>query len=343
MHSPTRSLAAPGRVIVRPAPPFRLDLTVWALRRRARNAVDRWDAGTYRRVIVLGGRTAALSVRQIGSADAPRLVVTTTPSPRTAAERRRIRAIIDRLLGTSVNLDEWYRLAGQDRRLGVMAERFRGLKPPRFPTVFEALVNAFACQQLSLEVGLELLNRLAEISAVQSGTIADGHCGFPSARDIMRLPASRYQDIGFSRQKILALIALARAVERHEIDLEALIDEGDADICARLVELRGVGRWTAEYVLLRGFGRLHVFPGDDVGARKRLARWLGRPSALDYAGVRRAVAHWAPYAGLVYFHLLLDGLAEAGALGDSLPASNPRHERAGTRGGPFKSKPNLSF
>jgi DNA-3-methyladenine glycosylase II len=314
------SRTAPGRVIVRPVPPFRLDLTVWALRRRARNAIDRWDGGTYRRAIVLGGRTTALSVRQLGSPDAPRLVVTSTPSPRTAADRRRLRSMVDRLLGTAVNLDEWYRMAAHDRRLGVLAERFRGLKPPRFPTVFEALVNAFACQQLSLEVGLELLNRLATISAVQSGTVAGGHCGFPSARDIMRLPPSRYQDIGFSRQKVRALVALAGAVERDDIDLEVLADRRDADVCARLLELRGVGRWTAEYVLLRGFGRLHVFPGDDVGAQKRLARWLGRSSPLDYAGVHRAVANWSPYAGLVYFHLLLDGLSQAGALGDSQPS-----------------------
>jgi DNA-3-methyladenine glycosylase II len=45
----------------------------------------------------------------------------------------------------------------------------------------------------------------------------------------------------------------------------------------RLRALRGAGRWTAEYVLLRGFGRLHAFPGDDVGARNNLQRWLGLP------------------------------------------------------------------
>jgi DNA-3-methyladenine glycosylase II len=45
-----------------------------------------------------------------------------------------------------------------------------------------------------------------------------------------------------------------------------------------------VGRWTAEYVLLRGLGRLAVFPGDDVGARNNLRRWLGQPVSLDYAG-----------------------------------------------------------
>ena len=88
-------------------------------------------------------------------------------------------------------------LAEADARLGVLARRFRGMKPPRFATVFEAIVNGFACQQLSLEVGLELLNRLA-----------------------------------------------------------------------------------AKYVLLRGLGRLDTFPGDDVGARKRLAKGLSEKGVL---------------------------------------------------------------
>jgi DNA-3-methyladenine glycosylase II len=75
-----------------------------------------------------------------------------------------------------------------------------------------------------------------------------------------------------------------------------------------LRELRGVGRWTAEYVLLRGLGRLHVFPGDDIGARKNLQRWLGLLEPLDYDGVRRALAQWAPFQGMVYLHLLLTTL-----------------------------------
>jgi hypothetical protein len=82
---------------------------------------------------------------------------------------------------------------------------------------------------------------------------------------------------------------------------------------------RGVGRWTAEYVLLRGLGRVHVFPGDDVGARNNLRRWLRLKRTLDYEGVRRVLARWSSHAGLVYFHLLLDRLAEAGYLGDASP------------------------
>jgi DNA-3-methyladenine glycosylase II len=75
-----------------------------------------------------------------------------------------------------------------------------------------------------------------------------------------------------------------------------------------LCALRGVGRWTAEYVLLRGLGRLHVFPGDDVGARNNLQRWLGLLEPFDYDGVQRTLAKWQPFQGLVYLHLLLKAL-----------------------------------
>jgi len=306
--------------VIRPIPPFRLDLTAWALRRRPRNLIDRWDGTTYRRVIVMDGRPTELAVRQTGSSASPRLHVTATPPPQTLLERRGARSILDRLLGLRIDLTDWYRMAAGDARLRPLADTFRGMKPPRFPTMFEAVVNGFACQQLSLEVGLELLNRLATISSARLGRRGDVRYAFPTAQDIARLPAEKYRAIGFSRQKVRALLDLARPITRQELELESIAKEDDAVARQRLLELRGVGRWTAEYVLLRGVGRLHVFPGDDVGAQKRLARWLGRSRPLTYDGVRRAVERWQPYAGLVYFHLLLDGLSQAGAL-DRAPES----------------------
>jgi DNA-3-methyladenine glycosylase II len=300
--------------VARPIPPFRLDLTVWALRRRPRNLIDRWDGTTYRRVIVVGGRPTELAARQAGSSAAPKLIVTATPAPRSLQDRQRVRSSVDRLLGLRIDLTDWYQTAAADTRLRRLADTFRGMKPPRFATMFEAVVNAFACQQLSLEVGLELLNRLAMLCGARAGTLPDAGYAFPVADDVARLPAEKYRALGFSRQKVHALLSLARAITRRALDLESLEQKDDTVVRQRLLDLRGVGRWSAEYVLLRGLGRLHVFPGDDVGAQKRLARWLGRSRPLDYGGVGRAVERWQPYAGLVYFHLLLDGLSQAGAL-----------------------------
>src|SRR5689334_14570461 len=102
-------------LVLRPVPPFRLDLTVWALRRRPRNAIDRWDGVTYRRVMVVAGQPTEIAVRQTGSSAAPQLIVTATPPPRTPPERQQIRSVVDRLLGARIDLTEWYRLAGRDR------------------------------------------------------------------------------------------------------------------------------------------------------------------------------------------------------------------------------------
>jgi DNA-3-methyladenine glycosylase II len=301
-------------LIIRPVPPFRLDLTVWALRRRTHNAIDRWDGTIYWRVIVVGGRSTEVKVRQVGSAATPRLIVAATPALRTRSERQTVRSALNRLLGTSVDLRDWYRIAEGDQRLDRLAVRFRGMKPPRFLTIFEALVNAIACQQLSLVVGLELLNRLAVVCDVKRGTGAHARYGFPSPDDVVRHHATDYRTIGFSRQKVDALLSLAQGIRGGRIAVEGLARDTDEEVCARLRELRGVGRWTAEYVLLRGLGRLHVFPGDDAGAQKSLARWLGQRGPLDYADVSRATDKWQPYAGMVYFHLLLDGLSRAGVL-----------------------------
>jgi DNA-3-methyladenine glycosylase II len=317
--------------VLRPVPPFRLDLTVWALRRRQRNLIDRWDGSTYRRVIVMAGRPIELAVRQAGSSSAPRLIVTATPPPRTLLENRRVRTIVDRLLGLRVDLTDWYRMAAGDARLRLLADAFRGMKPPRFPTMFEAVVNAFACQQLSLEVGLELLNRLATLTGAAFGAPRDTRYAFPTAHDVTRLTPERYRAIGFSHQKVRALLDLACAITRRDLDLELLQQEHDAVAQQRLLELRGVGRWTAEYVLLRGLGRLHVFPGDDVGAQKRLGRWLGRSRPMDYAAVHRALSRWGPYAGMVYFHLLLDGLSQAGTLESQRPTWRGRVDRESRR------------
>ena len=104
------------------------------------------------------------------------------------------------LLGLNVDLSGRYGLAHRDRRLAELAERFRGLKPPQFPTVFEALVNGFACQQLSLVVGLELLNRLAAVCDVTRRADERARYAFPAPHDVARVSPTKYHAIGFSRR-----------------------------------------------------------------------------------------------------------------------------------------------
>lgn len=298
-----------------PTPPFRLDLTVWALRRRPHNRIDRWDGRVYRRVLMLADQAAEVAVVQIGPPLAPQLEVTVTGSAVTAEAAATAAQTLVRTLGIQRDLSDFYTLADSDPQLGPLVERFRGLKPPRFPTLYECLVNAIACQQITLTLGLQLLNRLAEAHGpAVAGAGDEPAFGLPQPETLIAVHPEKWRAMQFSRQKVRALTELASAVTRGELDLERLDGEENAVVQERLRQLWGVGRWTAEYALLRGLGRLEVFPGDDAGAVGGLQRWLGLSEKLDYTGAQAILARWQPYAGLIYFHLLLNGLEREGRL-----------------------------
>jgi len=296
---------------IEPSAPFRLDLTAWALRRRAHNEIDRFDASTYRRVLSVEGGPIALSVTQNGGVEAPNLSVAISGRPIDRRAELAARAALDRLLGLTVDVSGFAAVAAQDPLLGPLAERMRGLRPPRFPTVFEALVNGVACQQLSLAVGIHLLNRLTADRGLPTAADTGGPRSFPGPEQLASAQPDELKRHGFSSAKARTIVETAQAIASGTLDLEALEGLDDQESIRRLTSLRGIGRWTAEYVLLRGLGRLHVFPGDDVGAHNKLKRFLDIDGRLDYDSVARLVRRWQPYAGMVYFHLLLDSLPEA--------------------------------
>ncbi len=293
--------------------PFRLDHTVWALRRRPHNAVDRFDAGVWRRVLAIDGKPAALAVRQLRAGARPEIEITATGTGATRAACAQIESIVTRTLGLERDLAPFYRMAERDPVLASIVSRLSGMKPPRFPSIFEAFGNAISCQLLSLTAGLHVLNRVAGAYGLEADCDGVAIHSFPEPRLLVRSTPDKLRALGLSRRKASYLIDLARASmnprDRDFASLEAL---DDAAAVARLCSLSGVGRWTAEYVLLRGLGRVHVFPGDDVGGQNGLAKFLGIKRKLDHASVRALLARWHPYAGLIYLHLLVDAIAGRG-------------------------------
>ncbi len=206
------SQTAPSQIgfSLKPVPPFRLDLTVWTLRRRPDNAVDRWDGQTYRRALVLEGGPVEVAVTQTGPLESPRLQVTVEGERVGPGAKPAVTAALERLIGLCLDLTEFERSASRDARLGPLARRFRGMKPPRFPTVFECMVNAIACQQVTLTLGIRLLGRLVEAHGL---TVGGGDVlvhAFPRPDDLAGRTPEELRPLGFSRQKARALIGLDR-------------------------------------------------------------------------------------------------------------------------------------
>ncbi len=253
-----------------------------------------------------------VSLIQTAPKDTPELKITVEGRNLGAEIEAVLRALFEKMLGLRTDLSDFDRLARRDRNLKTLVAKFRGMKPPRYPTVFEALVNAVTCQQFTLTAGIQLLGRLVESRGLPFSRSGQIFRAFPRPEDIGGTDIEELRRIGYSRQKASYLIEAARMVIEEGLNLEDFGGLDDEKALETLKRLRGVGRWTAEYILLRGLGRVHVFPGDDVGVRNRLQKWLEITGPLDYEGVSRILAPWSPYGGLVYFLLLLNGLKEQG-------------------------------
>lgn len=293
-------------MILHASPPFRLDLTVWVLRRLAANAMDRWDGRTYARVLAYGNTALRVQVRQSGPVERPALEVIIEGGRSSEARNSYVTSVLEKLLGLHVDLSAFYRKALRDKEFGPIAKRFMGFRPPRFSSVFEAAVNGISCQQLSLNVGIQLLNRLSE----RYGRALGDHHSFPQPEDLASAGAEELQSLGYSSRKAEYILSISRAVSEGRLDPEGLAALEDQKALDTLLEIHGVGRWTAEYILLRGLGRLNVLPAGDAGIQNKLQRRLGldhRPGADE---VRSMLSRWKPYTGLMYFYFILDYLQE---------------------------------
>ncbi len=294
---------------LKPKPPYRLDLAAWTLRRRPENIIDDWDGDVYRRVLVVRDQAVLVEIRQRGRRSTPRLYVTAHTDAPFPGLQKQLTATLIRLLGIDIDLTDFYQLAAAHPQLQKLAKPFVGMKPPRYASLFECLCNAIACQQVSLASGIQLLNRFAEHYGQPYDMDPFRRFAFPEATALDAVDVEDLRGIGFSRQKATALLNLAAVARSGELEYAQFEPLTDEDCVAALCQFRGIGRWSAEYAMLRGLGRLHVFPGDDVGGRNNLQAWLELTETLDYDGVASLLQRWQRFGGLIYFHLLLNKLA----------------------------------
>jgi DNA-3-methyladenine glycosylase II len=110
--------------------------------------------------------------------------------------------------------------------------------------------------------------------------------------------------VGLSRSKVLYIRQLARRVESGELDFESLRLMDDESAVAELTKIKGIGRWTAEYALVRGMGRVNSLPADDLGIQRAVSQAYFKGKKIDSKQVRRVLSKFAPYSGISAFYLM---------------------------------------
>ena len=166
----------------------------------------------------------------------------------------------------------------------------------RTPSIFVALTESIVYQQLTGKAAATIFARVCAL-------FPRAHHG-PTPEQLLRVSDDRLRAAGLSRNKLLALRDLARRAVAGEIPTLAQAQKlEDEEIVERLTEVRGIGRWTVEMLLMFRLGRPDVLPVDDYGVRSGFAaafrkRALPTPKALAKYGAR-----WAPYRTVASWYL----------------------------------------
>lgn len=290
-------------------PPYRLDLTVSALRRLPTNSIDiLTEDGRYVHAVPAPHQPAVVHVTQASPTE---LEVTVDADPLDSDDRQRILALVGRSLGVDRDLTRFYRAASALPWLQPLVQRLRGLKPPRYRTLWEAFVNAVVYQQVSLHAASAVVQRI--IHAFGTPLESEGtelHL-FPSAERVLDASDDTLRSMGLSAGKLATLRRAADAIDSGAIDAAALEEMPSAEMTALLRTIKGIGPWTATVILLRGFGRLDVFPMNDSGVARNLSLATG-DSAAEVTPVLETLGE---QKGMLYFHLLLARLEARGEVG----------------------------
>lgn len=290
-------------------PPFRLDLTVWALKRRERNIIDNWDGSQYVRILIV--EDIPVKVQIIQNLEESRILVTVKSENPLSHLKTNLSATLNSLLGLQINLREFYEITKNDKILHPLIKKFQGLKPPRFPSLFESLANSIACQQLSLEAGLSILNKFVQKFGVPFKENQHIHYAFPKPKDIINCECEELMQLGFSRHKSETIIRLASEIVNHKNAFLETERTTNDKIIKFLTSFKGIGRWSAEYVLLRGLGRTEIIPCDDIAVQKHIKEIFHLQQKPDYHEMKDFEKKWFPYAGMIYFHFLLQQLSDS--------------------------------
>jgi len=307
--------------------PFHLEATVRVLQRRSTNPVEVWERNRYLRVLEGADGLALLEVENHGTIDRPDVRLSILSGKATEETRAGFERTIRKVLGLDVAPDALQRLADVEPALGPTTLALRGMRPPRFAGFFEVFANVVPFQQLSLDAGLAIVGRLVERFGKSLQHDGRRFHAFPEAEAVAEARLAALRACGLSARKAESLRAIARAIASRELCEGEISSLSTGDALGRLRELPGIGPWSAALVLLRGLGRLEVFPPGDVGVAQRLA-------ALMPPRRRASVEHQAERFGDVRGYLYFCGLGNsllAGGLIHAAPPVRRRPSRAKAR------------
>ena len=158
---------------------------------------------------------------------------------------------------------------------------------------FGTLVSSIISQQISVAAANTIKGRLVE--AMAPGKIEPG--------SLLKHDVDSLRAIGVSRQKAGYVLELAKTVHGGELKLESIHRKDDEAVIAEMIQVKGIGRWTAQMFLMFSLGRLDVLPVDDLGIKNAIRDQYGLDGVPNAEAIETIAESWRPYATIACWYL----------------------------------------
>ena len=202
------------------------------------------------------------------------------------------------ILGLRIDPAPFLAFAKKDALLGALARKQPGLRIVQSATIFEALTWAIIGQQINLNFAIALRRTFIQQAGRQHRS---GLWCYPEARDVARLDALELTGRKFSQSKADTLLRLARLVDSGQLTLDRKDDA--AAVSAALLAVKGIGPWTVNYALLRGYGYPDCSLHGDVAIRAAFQLLLGEDAKPDMARTEALLARYKPHRTMAAAYL----------------------------------------
>ena len=285
------------QILLYPTPPFNFELTAENQPYFRKGAAD--DAGNdgvYQRLLDLGDRLALATARPAGTVAQPAVAVEIAGEGLTAAAGDLAQAQMARLLGVAQDLMPFYTRAAADPTMAGLVARFYGMHLPRTVSVFEALTQAILGQQLAASVARVIRALLIETYGLRASFDGQEYYAFPRPEALAEASIADLRQLKLSQRKAEYLQGIAREELARPGGLDAALESlSDEEVVRELTALRGVGKWSAEWVLTRALGRDDAFPVGDLALRRIVSRLYFGGAALTDGELAEFSRRWMPY------------------------------------------------
>ncbi len=274
-------------LVIRPRPPFDFDSTARFFRFTEAEIVDTFDAGRYARALHVGGTLFVVTVESDGTRSRPALSVSLAPARSiTATDEARAVEIVRRMFSVDHDLRRFRAQVAGDALMSRLEAEHRGLRLPRWPTLFEALASSVLLQQIATTVAWTFRRRFVGRFGETVEHAGKTFYAFPAAERVARAGPEELRALGLTNAKAVSIVEAARAISEGALDAGELEKEDNETVVARLSNLRGGGRWTAEWVLMLHFGRTDVFAAADLFLRGVVIKYYNGGEALNEREIR---------------------------------------------------------